>query len=115
MSEGASMPDRLAVDANGFVWRVWDDEPHWSMAPTNPDNEPIPQPVTWFVGDEYATLVRHHRECEHIAEEMSMLLGHVAEGHKPPDLGLRIAHVLGRWENHQWPEFGAVPPPEKDA
>jgi hypothetical protein len=43
------MPDRIAVDANGYGWRVWDDQEHWSMVPTNPDNSPIPQPVTWFV------------------------------------------------------------------
>jgi uncharacterized small protein (DUF1192 family) len=36
----------LAVDARGYVWRVY--EEHWSMAPSNPDNEPIPQPVTYY-------------------------------------------------------------------
>lgn len=44
-----AIPDRFAVDAKGYVWRVWDDVDHWSMAPTNPDNSPVPQPVTWFV------------------------------------------------------------------
>lgn len=47
--QNGSMPDRIAVDAKGYGWRVWDDEDHWSMVPTNPDNSPIPQPVTWFV------------------------------------------------------------------
>lgn len=40
-------PAKLAVDANGFVWRVYPE--FWSMAPSNPDNEPIPQPVTYYV------------------------------------------------------------------
>lgn len=39
--------DRLAVDAEGYVW--WHlEEGHWSMARTNPDNSPIPQPVTYY-------------------------------------------------------------------
>lgn len=41
------LPDRIAIDANGFGWRVWDDGT-WSMVPTNPDNSPIPQPVTFY-------------------------------------------------------------------
>lgn len=44
-----AVPDRIAIDANGYGWRVWDNEEYWSMVPTNPDNGPIPQPVTWFV------------------------------------------------------------------
>lgn len=43
------MPDRIAVDAKGYGWRVWNDQEMWSMVPTNPDNSPIPQPVKWFV------------------------------------------------------------------
>jgi hypothetical protein len=39
-------PPRLAVDANGYVWRVYDE--YWSMCPVNPDNSPIPQPVTFY-------------------------------------------------------------------
>lgn len=38
--------DRLAVDAEGYVWRVYGD--HWSMARTNPDNSAVPQPVTYY-------------------------------------------------------------------
>jgi len=37
------------VRTKGFGWRVWNDEDYWSMVPTNPDNSPIPQPVTWFI------------------------------------------------------------------
>lgn len=44
-----ALPDRIAIDAKGYGWRQWDDEEMWSMVPTNPDNSPIPQPVTWFV------------------------------------------------------------------
>ena len=44
-----AVPDRIAIDAHGYGWRVWDDKDYWSMVPTNPDNSPIPQPVTWFV------------------------------------------------------------------
>lgn len=44
-----AIPDRIAVDAKGYGWRVWNGSDYWSMVPTNPDNSPIPQPVTWFV------------------------------------------------------------------
>lgn len=40
------IPPRLAVDANGYCWRVYPE--HWSMARTNPDNEPIPEPITYY-------------------------------------------------------------------
>ena len=40
-------PPRLAVDAEGYVWRVYGD--HWSMARVNPDNKMIPRPVTFYV------------------------------------------------------------------
>ena len=43
----SNTPPRLAVDANGFVWRVYDDGA-WSMAPVNPDNSPVPEPVTFY-------------------------------------------------------------------
>lgn len=39
---------RVAVDADGYWWRVFDDGT-WSMCPTNPDNTPIPEPVTYYV------------------------------------------------------------------
>jgi hypothetical protein len=39
-------PPRLAVDANGYVWRVYDE--FWSMCPVNPDNSPVPEPVTFY-------------------------------------------------------------------
>lgn len=42
----ANHPGRLAVDAKGFVWRVYGT--HWSMAPSNPDNFPVPYPVTFY-------------------------------------------------------------------
>lgn len=53
MPDPVSLPDRIAIDAHGFGWRVWDsdgdNDEMWSMVPQNPDNTPIPQPVTWFV------------------------------------------------------------------
>lgn len=57
------------------------------------------------VESDFVSLARHHRECEGIAEEMAMLLDHVRQGHKPPDMSLRITHVLARWEAHQWPSL----------
>jgi hypothetical protein len=45
-------PHRLAVDAKGYVWRAYTDEEFWSMAPVNPDNSPIPQPVTYYVPEQ---------------------------------------------------------------
>lgn len=41
------LPPRLAIDADGYVWRVYNDG-RWSMARINPDNSPIPQPVTYY-------------------------------------------------------------------
>lgn len=55
-------PPLLAVDAGGYVWRVY--EGAWSMAPSNPDNSPIPQPVTYYApvegltGPELEVLIR---------------------------------------------------------
>ena len=65
-----AVPDRIAIDAHGYGWRVWDDEDHWSMVPQNPDNSPIPQPVTWFVpaADDRQTQIRA------VAAECSVVL-----------------------------------------
>lgn len=38
---------KLAVDADGYVWWVNSDDT-WSMVRTNPDNSPIPHPVTYY-------------------------------------------------------------------
>jgi hypothetical protein len=43
-----NLPDAVAIDANGYWWRVWGENPMWSMAPVNPDNSPIPQPVKFY-------------------------------------------------------------------
>ena len=43
-----SLPDAVAIDANGYWWRVWGEDPMWSMVPVNPDNSPIPEPVTLY-------------------------------------------------------------------
>lgn len=50
------LPPCLAVDANGFVWRVYPEG--WSMAPNNPDNEPIPGPITYYVPEDPDSKVR---------------------------------------------------------
>jgi hypothetical protein len=44
----AKLPDAVVIDANGFWWRTWAEDPMWSMVPTNPDNSPIPQPVKYY-------------------------------------------------------------------
>lgn len=49
----AEVPPRLAVDADGYVWRVYGD--HWSMARTNPDNSRVPHPVTYYAPIQGAT------------------------------------------------------------
>lgn len=41
------LPIRIGVDRNGYVWRDFGDEA-LSMAPSNPDNEPIPGPIQWY-------------------------------------------------------------------
>lgn len=45
-SRVVEVPPLLAVDAKGFVWRCYDE--HWSMAPSNPDNSPVPEPITYY-------------------------------------------------------------------
>jgi len=40
-------PPVVAIDADGYWWRVYEGE-FWSMVPTNPDNTPIPVPVTLY-------------------------------------------------------------------
>lgn len=51
MSQFDSKPPMLAVDANGYVWRVYPE--YWSMCPVNPDNEPVPEPVTFYAPIEH--------------------------------------------------------------
>jgi hypothetical protein len=41
------------VDGNGYVWRVYPpgthgDEGYFSMCPVNPDNRPVPEPITYY-------------------------------------------------------------------
>ena len=49
LSSWMDTPHRIAVDAKGYVWRAYTDKEFWSMAPTNPDNSPIPEPITYYV------------------------------------------------------------------
>lgn len=42
------IPDAVVIDANGYWWRVWGEDPYWSMPPVNPDNNQIPQPVKFY-------------------------------------------------------------------
>jgi len=47
-----AVPDRIAIDANGYGWRVFGhgtDDETWSMVPVNPDNTAPPQPMSWYV------------------------------------------------------------------
>jgi hypothetical protein len=48
MSGWMETPHLIAVDAKGYVWRAYYDDGTWSMAPVNPDNSPIPEPVTYY-------------------------------------------------------------------
>lgn len=52
LSSWMETPHRLAVDGKGYVWRAYTDEEFWSMAPTNPDNSPIPEPITYYVPEQ---------------------------------------------------------------
>lgn len=58
LSSWMKNPHYIAVDAKGYVWRAYTDEKYWSMAPVNPDNSPIPEPITYykpvFAGDRAA-------------------------------------------------------------
>ena len=43
----STLPSRLLIDADGYVWR--DYGTHLSMAPSNPDNEPLAEPIHAYV------------------------------------------------------------------
>jgi hypothetical protein len=64
-----AIPDRIAVDAKGCGWRVWEDQDHWSMVPTNPDNSPIPEPVTWFVPVEQVGWLRTGKHSSRLVHD----------------------------------------------
>ena len=51
------LPPKIAVDGKGFYWRCVSDE-MWSMCPTNPDNSPTPEPITYYVPESELTEVR---------------------------------------------------------
>lgn len=52
MRDAANVPlaraPLIAVDAMGYCWRVFPGE-FWSMCPVNPDNSPIPRPLTFYM------------------------------------------------------------------
>jgi hypothetical protein len=60
-------PPRLAVDAEGYVWRVYPE--YWSMCPVNPDNEPVPEPVTYYELVEPAEV---HKEPMRLADKETL-------------------------------------------
>lgn len=44
-------PPLLAVDGDGIVWRVFeedDDEIYWSMCPVTDGSDPSPEPITYY-------------------------------------------------------------------
>jgi hypothetical protein len=43
-----ALPTQLLVDGAGFVWRDFGEE-YLSGCPFNPDNEPLPDPITVYV------------------------------------------------------------------
>lgn len=67
LSSWMKTPHRIAVDAKGYVWRAYGDDAgtlagYWSMTPVNPDNSPIPRPVTYYVPEERAEAAEAERD-----------------------------------------------------
>lgn len=60
------LPAKILVDAAGFVWRQWDGEDYLSGCPFNPDNEPLPEPITAYVPE--SDLARLRDGLRRIAE-----------------------------------------------
>jgi hypothetical protein len=62
------LPERLAVDADGYCWRVFKDGSKglWSMARINPDNSPIPEPVTFYARSDVRPRVRASNAMAHV-------------------------------------------------
>lgn len=44
----SAVPRVIAIDAAGYWWRTFGEDPYWSMVPVNPDNSPIPKPVKFY-------------------------------------------------------------------
>ncbi|MGH7486717.1 MAG: hypothetical protein ACREMY_14120, partial [bacterium] len=63
------LPEKLAIDGRGFVWRVFAE--HWSMAPSNPDNEPIPEPITYYLPED--------RDAEERLNRLDDILGELRD------------------------------------
>jgi hypothetical protein len=78
--EPFAIPDRVAFDARGFGWRVWNDQEAWSMVPTTDDNLPIPEPITWFVPESFG-----HRYWQRIAQDEAARVP-LAESRTPDEL-----------------------------
>lgn len=85
LSSWTKLPHRIAVDAKGYVWRAYrdpfyDDQLYWSMAPVNPDNSPVPHPVTFyeptFAADADAYKVNHETERTVLTPSLASLHTH---------------------------------------
>ena len=85
-----AIPPRLAVDADGYVWRIFDDEfsgELWSVATVNLDNSPTPEPVIFY---EPVSQAETTAPCDRICRE----------GDCPCDIPLlseRIRALAERW------------------
>lgn len=65
-----ALPTRLLVDAAGFVWRDFGED--WvSGCPFNPDNEPLPEPITEYLprADVQASPSPEEQAGEHQTQE----------------------------------------------
>lgn len=107
-----TIPDKVAFDSRGIGWRWFNDvagQAMFSMVPVSTDNDPMYEPLTWFVPQsEQVALAQHHREAEHLAEGMAELLRDLTNNASAGWLerfGGRIRDMHDAWERHQWPDL----------
>lgn len=74
LSSWLKHPHRIAVDGKGYVWRAYEDD-EWSMAPVNPDNSPIPEPITYYISEKehQADLVRRLKKLSEKGLETGLI------------------------------------------
>lgn len=124
-----AVPDRIAVDADGYGWRVWDGEDHWSMVPTNPNNNPIPEPVKWFVPEDrvhrVATALQNEedRQSEFVNDLLEQAPEHYDDDVAAEAIALRylrdleaivtaLRPVMALWACDHTPRLGVTVDPE---
>ena len=82
-----SLPDHIIIDAKGYWWRQWESEPEfWSMVPVNPDNSPIPYPISWYrlIPDDGPSEATNdlHQQVDDLQHQLTVARGLYGSAHR---------------------------------